>query len=235
MRRLRSNAATTARLRSVTAATLVEGRAVRALCLSARLASRPLSHFARLTGEVAGASLRALVRQDGSASGDDAWLELSQLVPLAPPAVTRWAGAPSPLSTTLRLARSCDRLLTLELVDVGRPNARLAAGMRAMWPDEATSFSMDVHEEGPVHHVHLTGEIDLAVAPTVEARLVDVAGSTVDVDLADVTFLDARGLSALLTARQKITAAGHGFRLRGAGGTVRRVFDLTGLGDLLDE
>lgn len=96
-------------------------------------------------------------------------------------------------------------------------------------------FTMKVTDDRGVHHVRIHGEIDLAGAPTLRRRLVEIAGSTLDVDLSGVTFLDAAGMSALLDARSAVTRAGHGFRLRGARGIVRRVFALTGLDQLLDD
>lgn len=94
---------------------------------------------------------------------------------------------------------------------------------------------MEVSDDGDVHLVRLLGEIDVAVAPGLAARLTAIAGSTIEVDLSGVTFLDARGLSALLAARRRVTDAGHAFHLRGAQGIARRVFELCGLEDALDD
>ena len=61
------------------------------------------------------------------------------------------------------------------------------------------------------------------------------AGSLVVVDLQPLTFIDARGLNALLSARRRIIRAGHTFALHRATGLVRRVFEITGLESLLDD
>jgi anti-anti-sigma factor len=86
-----------------------------------------------------------------------------------------------------------------------------------------------------VHIVHLSGELDMVNAEALRAKLHDIAGSTVVVDLADLRFCDSSGLAALLGARDAITAEGHGFVLRGAQGVVRRLFDVLGLANLLTD
>lgn len=93
-------------------------------------------------------------------------------------------------------------------------------------------FSFDA---GDMHVVSLHGQLDMANADRVRDALISVAGSTVVVDLADLQFCDSSGIAALLGARSRITEAGHGFELRGANGIVRRVFEITGLSELLVE
>lgn len=96
-------------------------------------------------------------------------------------------------------------------------------------------FGWEVRTQGGSHTVRLWGELDMATAGQAERALVEAAGSRVDVDLAGLTFIDARGLNALLSARRRITRAGHTFAMEGASGAVRRVFEVTGLGSLLDD
>ena len=88
---------------------------------------------------------------------------------------------------------------------------------------------------GDVHIVHLRGEIDLAVSDEVLATLVALPGSTVVADLSGATFCDASALRAFVRARREVLQRGHGFRIEGARGIVRRVFTITGLDDLLQD
>jgi anti-anti-sigma factor len=179
--------------------------------------------------------MAALVREDGSAAGSSAWLQRAGLPHHAPPGTVGWN---EPLRTTLSLSRSCDRLVTVRLLGVGNRHRQVAGEctMDAVpSPAGVPQFHIDVRDDGDVHHVRLAGEIDHGVAPELESRLLEIAGSLVDVDLSDVTFLDARGLGALLRARQRVTEAGHEFRLRGAHGIVRRVFAITDLDHLLED
>ena len=55
-----------------------------------------------------------------------------------------------------------------------------------------------------VHIVALHGELDIVSAYDFALALVDVAGSTVVVDLSDLTFIDSTGISALVMARNHV-------------------------------
>lgn len=81
------------------------------------------------------------------------------------------------------------------------------------------------------------GELDLASAPVLARRLegLRAAGSPpIEVDLGDVTFIDASGLRALLEAHAVLNATGApGLCLVDASPPVRRLFDLTGTSDRL--
>ena len=96
-----------------------------------------------------------------------------------------------------------------------------------------SDFAFEAVHGDDVHVISLHGELDLANAARVREALVEVAGSTVVVDLADLSFLDSSGIAALLGARKRILAAGHEIEMRGAQGMVRRVLELTGLTHLL--
>lgn len=63
----------------------------------------------------------------------------------------------------------------------------------------------------------------------------EVAGSTVEVDLSQLGFIDAHGIRALLSAKHRVTRGGNDLRIVGATGIVRRVFTLVNLDDVLDD
>jgi anti-sigma B factor antagonist len=88
---------------------------------------------------------------------------------------------------------------------------------------------------GAVQVVRLRGELDLAAADNIKDALLMLSATTVVVDLEQLTFLDASGLSALLVARTGITATGRRFKIRGARGLVRRVFEVTDLAHPLED
>jgi ABC-type transporter Mla MlaB component len=54
-------------------------------------------------------------------------------------------------------------------------------------------------------------------------------------DLSGLTFIDASGLQAIVNAKQHIEAEGNKFRVRGAVGIVRRIFDVTSLSPWLED
>ena len=99
----------------------------------------------------------------------------------------------------------------------------------------SSDFAFEAVQGDGVHVITLHGDLDLANAGRFRDVLVDVAGSTIVVDLADLGFLDSSGIAALLGARSQILASGNEFQLRGARGTVHRVLEVTGLAHLLVE
>lgn len=98
----------------------------------------------------------------------------------------------------------------------------------------ALTFDVEPGEDGR-QRVRLSGEIDLESSVGLADQLFAVAGSTLVVDLAGVTFMDSSGLAELLTARNKINADGHEFALTSPQERVRRVFEITGLTNLLTD
>lgn len=84
-------------------------------------------------------------------------------------------------------------------------------------------------KESPDSRVHLVsahGELDMVHAHRFRDALIDMAGSTVVVDVSGVTFMDASGVAALRGAWKEIAARGHDLEVRGAHGRVRRVMEL---------
>jgi len=82
--------------------------------------------------------------------------------------------------------------------------------------------------------VRLAGEVDLATADLLRTVLAAqtthaVQPRRIDVDLAQVTFMDAAGLGVLVQAQRHAGRAGAALVVCNAHGIVRRVFDLTGL------
>jgi anti-sigma B factor antagonist len=93
-------------------------------------------------------------------------------------------------------------------------------------------LTLSVHAN--TDHVVLAvgGEVDLATAAQLRARLTDLvddgAGSVV-VDLTPVAFMDSTGLEALLAGRRRARARGRSIRLVCPEGRVLRVLRLTGI------
>lgn len=83
----------------------------------------------------------------------------------------------------------------------------------------------------------LHGELDIATAP----ELVEILhrmrrqNHAVVLDLAEITFMDSTGLTTLMDAHLAAEGNGWSFEIRRASPAVRRVFDLAGVGRLLDE
>ncbi len=70
-------------------------------------------------------------------------------------------------------------------------------------------FNITTRDRPGVHIVALHGELDIATADGVADAIVEVAESTVVVDLADLTFMDSTGVGALAVARRRILSEGQ--------------------------
>ena len=75
-----------------------------------------------------------------------------------------------------------------------------------MLPD----FSFTVRNLPDVHVVALRGELDAASVIGLIDALLLVAGSTLVVDLRDLTFMDSSGIGAVVTVRNRLKADGMG-------------------------
>ena len=93
-------------------------------------------------------------------------------------------------------------------------------------------FSVDEHEEAGVKVLHVAGELDIASAPRLCARL-DATRTgrrpRLLVDLTDVDFCDSTGLRALLGAASEVRAHGGRFAIVCTpSGEVARLLEVVG-------
>ena len=81
------------------------------------------------------------------------------------------------------------------------------------------------------------GELDIATAPELVEMLDRLRrqNHAVQVDLAEVTFMDSTGLTTLMDAHIAAENNGWSFEIRRPSRAVRRVFELAGVTRLLDE
>lgn len=82
--------------------------------------------------------------------------------------------------------------------------------------------------------VFVQGEIDMSAGPAIRDALSTAQQGSPDVivDVSDVTFMDSTGINALLRAYRQVPPGGS-LRVLGATSAVRRVFDITGVSELL--
>lgn len=83
--------------------------------------------------------------------------------------------------------------------------------------------------------VFVTGEIDIATAPQLGAvlRRALFDAEELGVDVSGVAFFGVSGVNALASALATAERAGRRLHVRGAHGTTRRLFEITGFGHLL--
>jgi anti-anti-sigma factor len=79
----------------------------------------------------------------------------------------------------------------------------------------------------------LAGELDIATVATVRARLRELDGQPVVLDLSGLTFTDSTGLALLLEERLRAQRHGMSLRIRGAAGQTLQLLERTGLLRLL--
>jgi anti-anti-sigma factor len=95
-------------------------------------------------------------------------------------------------------------------------------------------FRVDFVEQGTSAVLALSGELDVASSPMLEAELIRAADREfVIVDLRELDFIDSTGLGTLVRAHQQAQEAGRRFALVRGPGQVQRLLGLTGLSDQL--
>jgi anti-sigma B factor antagonist len=97
---------------------------------------------------------------------------------------------------------------------------------------------VDVDEiaNGDHYTLALSGELELSSAGTLQnacARLFDRGISSLTIDLSKLMFIDSTGLAAIILASKICERDGHDFWLIPGPRAVQRLFELTGLIDVL--
>ena len=96
---------------------------------------------------------------------------------------------------------------------------------------ESCALSVHVDRSSGRLLATLTGEIDLSTVDQLRNMLSDSDGYTIELDMADVTFVDSTGLHALLDA----LLAGHQPRIVRPSTAVTRLLEVTGRYDTFCE
>jgi anti-sigma B factor antagonist len=93
----------------------------------------------------------------------------------------------------------------------------------------------DVVSDGR-HRLLLTGELDLAPAAELEATLLRLCSDrtkAIAIDLSKLRFMGSIGLRLILLARELCEQHGYEFRLVAGPANIQRIFEMTGLLDVL--
>ncbi len=102
----------------------------------------------------------------------------------------------------------------------------------------APHLTAHTYSRNGVANIALAGELDLATVPLLESHLAPFENdgvAAIMVDLRDLAFTDTTGIRALVGAKDRVTTSERRLILVGARPLVRRVFQLTGTEDLLDD
>ena len=93
------------------------------------------------------------------------------------------------------------------------------------------SYEETTEPDGTVR-IALTGELDMAAAPSLERILSGLADANVVLDISDLEYLDSSGLAVLVAAHSRAADAGRSVSFTAPPPPIRRVFSVTGLSDL---
>jgi anti-sigma B factor antagonist len=99
-----------------------------------------------------------------------------------------------------------------------------------------SDFRVETQTVGRTSTLTLTGELDLLSSPILEQELqraLDAGAELVVVDLRQLAFMDSTGLHVVVAAQQRLHEAGRRLVLIRGGVQVQRLFELTGLGQVL--
>jgi anti-sigma B factor antagonist len=83
----------------------------------------------------------------------------------------------------------------------------------------------------------IRGEIDAHTAPVLREKLElyqNQEGVNAELDLSDVDYMDSTGLGVFVAFYKSINAQGGHLKLTGLSSRLKRLFDITGLGDIMD-
>jgi anti-anti-sigma factor len=97
---------------------------------------------------------------------------------------------------------------------------------------DGESQPLSIRVDGAV--IAVSGELDVASAPTLDDTLSRTDGRAVELDLSGVSFIDPAGLGALLAAKRDISARGGRLVIVNASWQVRRLAQLSGTAEDLD-
>lgn len=113
-------------------------------------------------------------------------------------------------------------------------SAKILVAMQSIVGQDPARFQIaTLTADAPMVRLVVSGEVDLATAPALLSAAVEAIDrhrpEVLELDLAEVTFFDARGVSALILAHRGAQAAGCSGRLLRPRAHVRRILELTGL------
>jgi len=88
-------------------------------------------------------------------------------------------------------------------------------------------------DDGDTHVLTVSGELDMATAPELEAHLKPLEGE-VRLECAELSFIDSRGLSLFVDTQRRLAERGGRLVLAHLAPNCRRVIELMKLDDLLE-
>lgn len=97
-------------------------------------------------------------------------------------------------------------------------------------------LSIDIRCEQDVCRIEVAGEVDVSCADELRAAVDEAfagSASTIEVDLAEVPYIDSTGIGVLVGAANRAAEAGRTLVVANPQRNVARVLDLLGVGEAL--
>ncbi|WP_080848787.1 anti-sigma factor antagonist [Cytobacillus gottheilii] len=99
------------------------------------------------------------------------------------------------------------------------------------------NISIDVKENEKLVEIKVSGEIDAYTAPKLRENLFPLAekeGVQMVVNLSDVSYMDSTGLGVFVGVFKNVRANNGEFKIVGLSERLKRLFEITGLADIID-
>jgi len=100
------------------------------------------------------------------------------------------------------------------------------------------NISVELHQKEPlIINGIIKGEIDAFTAPILREKLAEIdikENLQVIIDLTDVSYMDSTGLGVFVGFYKSINASNSHMELIGLSSRLKRLFDITGLGEIMD-
>lgn len=98
-------------------------------------------------------------------------------------------------------------------------------------------MQVEVLEENSVQRFKIVGEIDAFTAPMLRERLATVENvkeMQAELDISEVAYMDSTGLGVFVGFYKAVKANGGHVKIVGVNTRLKRLFDITGLGEVMD-
>ncbi|TQR21454.1 anti-sigma factor antagonist [Psychrobacillus vulpis] len=99
------------------------------------------------------------------------------------------------------------------------------------------NISVELVEDNLQVKAVLKGEIDAFTAPILREKLADIQlreNLQIELDLVGVSYMDSTGLGVFVGFYKSVIASNSHMKLTGLSSRLKRLFDITGLGEIMD-
>lgn len=99
------------------------------------------------------------------------------------------------------------------------------------------NIQVNINKENNVVKGFISGEIDAFTAPILREKLSEIElqeGLQAEINMADVSYMDSTGLGVIVAFFKNLNAINGHLKITGLSARLKRLFDITGLGEIMD-